>query len=87
MTPDTEQTLSFEAALAQLEAMVEQLEGEDLPLQDAMNTFERSQELIRLCGQQLSEAELKVQTLVRKLEAEGFSYEIEEFEDDEDDDA
>lgn len=86
MTPDTEQALSFEAALAQLEAMVEQLEGEDLPLQDAMNTFERSQELIRLCSQQLSEAELKVQTLVRKLEAEGFSYEIEEFEDDEDED-
>lgn len=83
MTTPIHAESSFEAAIARLEAMIEELESEDLPLQSAMETFERSQELIRICSQQLSEAELKVQTLVRKLEDEGFSYELTAFDDDE----
>ena len=79
----TDKELSFEDAIEALEAMVASLEDEALPLQAAMTTFERSQALIRHCSQQLSEAEQKVQLLVRQLEAEGFSYELEDFEDEE----
>lgn len=78
-----QEPVSFEAAIASLETMVAELENDALPLQAAMQTFERSQELIRFCSQQLSEAEAKVQVLVSQLAAEGLSFELEDFEDDE----
>lgn len=82
----TAPTLSFEDAVTALEAMVGQLENDELPLEQAMQTFERSQALIRQCQQQLAGAEARVQVLVRQLEADGFGYELERFEDDEDED-
>lgn len=77
------QPVSFEAAIATLETMVADLESDELPLQEAMQTFERSQELIKFCSQQLTEAEAKVQVLVSQLAAEGLSYDLEDFDEDE----
>ena len=42
-------TLDFEQALAELEALVEHLERGDLPLDEALKTFERGVELTRHC--------------------------------------
>ena len=42
-------TLDFEQALAELEGLVARLERGDLPLDEALKTFERGVELTRLC--------------------------------------
>lgn len=56
--------LSFEDALAELQATVAQLERGDLPLEDSIALFERGQALAAHCGLQLDAAELKVRQLM-----------------------
>jgi exodeoxyribonuclease VII small subunit len=58
--------LDFEAALAELEALVARMEQGDLPLDEALKQFERGVELTRLCQQALKDAELKVQVLMER---------------------
>lgn len=60
------EALAFEAALAELEQIVEQLEAGDLPLEAALAVFERGQALAARCGRLLDGAELKVQALVQQ---------------------
>jgi len=55
--------LTYEEALAELEGIVEALEGEQNPLDEAMKLFERGQALIVRCGGLLETAQLKVQKL------------------------
>ena len=55
--------LSYEEALAELEGIVESLEGEQSPLEDAMKLFERGQALAAHCSALLESAQLKVQKL------------------------
>jgi exodeoxyribonuclease VII small subunit len=56
--------LTYEEALAELESIVESLEGEQNPLEDSMKLFERGQALVTYCGSLLESAQLKVQKLV-----------------------
>ncbi len=56
--------LSYEEALAELESIVEALEGEQSPLEDSMKLFERGQALAAYCGAYLESAQLKVHKLV-----------------------
>lgn len=56
--------LTYEEALAELEGIVESLEGEQNPLEDSMKLFERGQALVARCGSLLESAQLKVQKLV-----------------------
>jgi exodeoxyribonuclease VII small subunit len=56
--------LTFEAAFAELEAIVEQLEAGQLPLEESLTLFERGQALAARCGHLLENAELKVKQLV-----------------------
>jgi exodeoxyribonuclease VII small subunit len=49
--------------MTELEGIVEALEGEQSPLEDAMNLFERGQALVTHCGVLLEAAQLKVQQL------------------------
>ncbi len=55
--------LSYEEALAELEGIVESLEGEQNPLEESMKLFERGQALVTHCGALLESAQLKVQKL------------------------
>jgi exodeoxyribonuclease VII small subunit len=57
---------AFEAALAQLEDLVERLEGADLPLAEALATFEAGVALTRRCSEQLESAERRIEVLVRE---------------------
>ena len=75
MTKKTKQS-SFENALNELEALVEQMESGDLSLDQSLAAFEKGVALTRQCQKALSEAELKVQTLTS---ADG---EPEQFDDD-----
>ena len=56
----------FEAALAELEALVARLEGGDLPLDEALKTFERGVELTRHCQASLKSAQQKVEILLKR---------------------
>lgn len=61
-------TDSFEHTLAQLEALVAQLESGDLPLDEALRTFERGVRMTRECQGALSAAQQKVQLLLQRGE-------------------
>lgn len=56
--------LSYEEALAELEGIVELLEGEQSQLEDAIKLFERGQALAARCSELLEAAELKVKQVV-----------------------
>lgn len=58
--------LDFEAAMKELEGIVENMEAGDLSLEDSLKQFERGIELTRTCQQALAAAEQKVQILVAR---------------------
>ena len=69
-------SMSFEAAIRELEAIVNQLESGDLELEQSLSLFERGIELTRLSQARLQDAEQKVQILMEKqgqLELQDFS--------------
>lgn len=57
---------SFENCLQELEQVVKQLEGGDLPLDKSLELFERGMALSETCQKQLDEAETRIETLVRR---------------------
>lgn len=54
---------SFEAALAELETLVERMEGGDLPLEASLVAYERGTLLRRFCEAKLADAEQQVAIL------------------------
>ena len=56
----------FEQALAELEALVTRLERGDLPLDEALKTFERGVTLTRQCQTALKDAQQKVEILLKR---------------------
>jgi len=63
------ETLSFEEALSQLEAIVDQLERGDVSLDNAIDAYSRGMALKTHCQARLEEARLKVEQI--KLPEEG----------------
>ena len=59
------QEKSFESSLEELEKIVRQLEGGDLPLDRSLELFEHGVRLSRECQKRLDEAERKVEILLR----------------------
>jgi len=59
-------TPDFEQALAELESLVERLESGDLPLDEALHTFERGVALTRHCQGALKAAQQKVEILLKR---------------------
>jgi exodeoxyribonuclease VII small subunit len=64
--PENSQELGFEASLNSLERIVAQLESGDLPLERALGIFEEGVGLARRCQEKLTEAERKVEMLLRE---------------------
>jgi exodeoxyribonuclease VII small subunit len=56
----------FEKALAELESLVERLERGDLPLDEALQAFERGVALTRHCQACLQAAQQKVEILLKR---------------------
>ncbi len=72
MPPDTPSpAANFESALGELESLVERLERGDLPLEEALQTFERGVELTRHCQGALKSAQQKVEILLKRGSAAG----------------
>ncbi|MFV8978461.1 exodeoxyribonuclease VII small subunit [Serratia fonticola] len=59
-----EQSIGFENSLSELESIVTRLESGELPLEDALNEFERGVQLARQGQQKLQQAEQRVQILL-----------------------
>lgn len=58
----------FEAALAQLNTLVEQIENQELPLEKALSTFEDGMKLAKQCQEALSQAEQRIRTITSETE-------------------
>jgi exodeoxyribonuclease VII small subunit len=58
--------LSFEKSLSELEALVEKLEQGDVPLEEALKTFERGVALTRECQTALKAAQQRVEILLKR---------------------
>ena len=56
----------FEQSLAELETLVARLEQGDVPLEDALKTFERGVALTRQCQTALRTAQQKVEVLLAR---------------------
>ena len=54
---------SFEAAISELESLVQSLEGGKRSLESALEGYQRGTALIRYCQQTLGHAEQKIQVL------------------------
>lgn len=71
-----EAPLSFETGLQQLEGIVKEMESGDLPLERALELFEKGMKLSEVCRKQLEEAETRVEILIKRageVTAEPFS--------------
>ena len=56
--------MSFEEALAALEAVVKSLEGGQVPLEKSIDLYEQGETLRRHCEERLKAAELRVEKIV-----------------------
>ena len=57
--------MSFEDAMAELEALVGQLESGNVPLEESIKLYERGDALKKHCEQKLAEAEEKVAQITK----------------------
>ena len=57
--------LNFEKAMSELEALVEDMEQGDLPLEKALKRFEEGVRLSKYCTETLDETERKVTLLLK----------------------
>ncbi len=61
-----DQGMGFETAMAELESIIRQMEGQQLPLQDALAAFKRGTALLQQCQQTLTDAEQQVRILTEQ---------------------
>ena len=64
------ETLSFETAYDRLEAIVRQLEGDGLAIDQAVELYEQGVGLVRHCSQCLDGAELRIKQLAQTADGE-----------------
>jgi len=62
--------LPFEEALKNLEAIVETMEADDLPLETLLAKFEEGARLVKVCQEKLAEADVKIQQLEKNAAGE-----------------
>jgi exodeoxyribonuclease VII small subunit len=69
-SPEKGAGLPFEEALQKLEAIVEAMETQDLPLETLLSKYQEGTQLAKTCQQKLAEAELKIQQLEKQTSGE-----------------
>ena len=77
----------FEQSLSELEALVQKLEQGDVPLEEALKTFERGVALTRQCQTALRTAQQKVEVLLARNGEESIEPFASDDDEDDDDDA
>jgi exodeoxyribonuclease VII small subunit len=61
--PKPVEALTYEQAVAEMETIIQQMEGSQLNLEESLAMFERGQALAARCSTLLAQAELKVRQL------------------------
>ncbi len=61
------ETVPFETALQKLEAIVEAMESDELPLETLLARYEEGTQLAALCQNRLADADLKISKLEKKV--------------------
>ena len=61
----TPKEIEFEAALKKLESIVENLENGDLSLEEALKRYEEGVRMADICSKRLTEAEKRVEVLMK----------------------
>jgi exodeoxyribonuclease VII small subunit len=67
-TPKAPESLTYEAALAELEQIVQQMEDGQLPLEAALDLFERGMMLARHCRDRLLAAEQRIEIILKSAD-------------------
>ena len=70
MTEKTTESFSFEDAYARLETILEELNSGEVSLEKSLKLYEEADRLIAHCSQKLSNAEQKIQTLIKNREGQ-----------------
>ena len=70
LSQSAQASVPFEEALQKLEAIVEAMESDDLPLETLLAKYEEGAKLARACQEKLAEAELKIQQLEKSAGGE-----------------
>lgn len=68
--------LTFDAALERLEQLARQLENGDIPLEDALEVYERAVGLFRHCRDRLEGVEQRLEKLTRDLDGNPVTAEL-----------
>jgi exodeoxyribonuclease VII small subunit len=63
VVPETER--SFETAIERLEASVEEMEGDKLPLEQLLTRYEEGTKLVKVCQEKLETAERRIEIITR----------------------
>ncbi len=64
---------NYESAVAELEAIVSQMESENLTLEQSLNAYKRGAELLKICQQSLAEAEQQVRIVTEENKLSAYS--------------
>ncbi len=62
----TNKSFSFEEKLEKLKKVVEDLEEGEIPLKESTNRYQESLDLINQCHEELKDAELKIEKIMKK---------------------
>jgi exodeoxyribonuclease VII small subunit len=68
--PAVPASLTYEAALQELEALVARVESGQLPLDDLLTGYQRGAELLKICRDKLQAVEQQIKVLDGKAEGE-----------------
>lgn len=60
------ENLSFEESLEKLEEIVNRLENGDVPLDDAIDEFNKAMQLVKVCNDKLNSAEEAIAKIVQE---------------------
>lgn len=71
------ENLSFEESLAELERIVNRLETGEVPLDDAIDEFNKAMKLVKICDEKLNSAEEAIAKIVNENK-EVVDFEVEE---------
>lgn len=66
----TTNSQSFEAAYARLEEILEKMNSGKVPLEESLKLYEEADQLITWCSKRLTEAEKKIEILVKNRDSE-----------------
>lgn len=76
-----EKNEKFEVSLEKLEGLVQKLESGDLSLEDSMKAFEEGMTLVKSCEQKLTEAQKKIEILMKDKDGHVVEQKFQDFED------